>query len=75
MAKKTAADLPLPEELLDKSIGLLEGPLNGLLERALKSRLVLFPLGLSQKLLWRSLGLLLGRPSSSSSSPKTRQER
>ncbi len=74
MAKKTAADLPFPEELLDKYIGFLEGPLNGLLERALKSKIVLAPLGLSNAILWKSLGLVLGRRSTSNPSKK-KQER
>ena len=64
MAKKpTAADLPLPEELLDKYIGFLEGPVNTVLEKLLKSRLVLAPLSASQALLWKSLATALGRPS------------
>lgn len=67
MAKKTVADLPLPEELLDKYIGFLEGPVNGLLEKALKSKIVLAPLGLSQAIVWKALGLVLGRTSSSPS--------
>lgn len=60
--KKPAADLPLPEELLDRGIGLLEGPLNGVLERVMKSRVLLWPIGLSQALLWKSAGLMMGRP-------------
>ncbi len=88
--KKPGADLPLPEELLDRSIGLLEGPLNSALERVMKSRVLLWPIGLSQALLWKSAGLMLGRPwkkpiphkvrsgqtsSSSSSSSSSKQER
>lgn len=70
MAKKPAADLPLNEELLDKYIGFLEGPINGVLERVLKSKIVLAPLGLSQALMWKSLGFVLGRPSSSKNTSK-----
>jgi hypothetical protein len=69
MAKKqktSAADLP--EELLDRSIGVLEGPVNAVLERVLKSRLFLFPMGALQAITWRAVGKLMGKSSSSSSS-------
>ncbi|MDP2340776.1 MAG: hypothetical protein Q8O67_07455 [Deltaproteobacteria bacterium] len=72
MAKKPsktgAADLP--EELLDRSIGVLEGPVNAVLERVLKSRLFLWPVGLTQAIAWKAMGKIMGavRPSSSSSS-------
>ena len=70
MAKKQNADLPLTEELLDKSIGLLEGPLNRVLEKAMKSRLLLYPMGLLQAVVWKSAGMFVPR-SSSSSSPRS----
>lgn len=59
MAKKQSADLPLPEELLDRSIGLLEGPLNRVLERVLKSRVVLWPAGVAQAVMWKSAGFVV----------------
>lgn len=73
MSKKPkTADLPLPEELLDKYIGFLEGPVNGVFEKLLKSKIVLAPLGLSQAIVWKSLGLVLGR---TSTKPSRKQER
>ena len=64
MAKqaKRGPDVPLPEELLDRSIGLLEGPLNSVLERVLKSRLVLLPLGIGVTLTTKTLGFMLHGP-------------
>lgn len=76
MAKttKTKAATDLPEELLDRSIGVLEGPVNAVLERVLKSRVFLWPVGLSQAIAWKALGKVMGhkvgrlssKPSSSS---------
>lgn len=63
MAKaKRGADTPLPEELLDRSIGVLEGPLNRVLERVLRSRLVLLPIGVSVKVAFRTADFLLHGP-------------
>ena len=47
---------PLPEWMLDKMTGVLEGPVNSALERVMKSRLVLAPLSLSM-----TIGLRLYR--------------
>ncbi len=61
MAKqaKRGADVPLSEELLDRGIGLLEGPLNRVVERVLKSRIVLLPVGLSIMLTTKVLGFVM----------------
>jgi hypothetical protein len=58
--KKQYGDQPLPEELLDRGIAILEGPLNRVMERVLKSRLVLWPVGLSFKVTTRLLGVVVG---------------
>jgi hypothetical protein len=75
MAKKKRGDLPLGEELLDRSVGLLEGPLNRVVERVLKSRVVLLPVGLSLKVTLKAARLLVPpppwTPSSTSSSAST----
>ncbi|MBM4280123.1 MAG: hypothetical protein FJ137_05005 [Deltaproteobacteria bacterium] len=68
MAKKNRADLPLGEELLDRSVALLEGPLNRLVERALKSRVVLVPLGVSLKVALKAAALVVPPPPWSPSS-------
>lgn len=44
---------PIPEELLDQMIGVLEGRVNRLAERALSSNIVLAPLSLSMNLTLR----------------------
>ncbi|RMG11674.1 MAG: hypothetical protein D6729_17690 [Deltaproteobacteria bacterium] len=44
----------LPEEAFDRSIGIIEGPLNRLGERILKSPVVLAPLGLGWTLACRT---------------------
>jgi hypothetical protein len=59
MARKTKGTQPLPEELLDRSIGVLEGPVNRVVERVWKSRLVVLPLGLGFKVTTVLLGRLL----------------
>ena len=61
-ATKRGPDVPLPEELLDRSIGLLEGPLNSVIERVLKSRLVLLPVGLGVTVVAKTLGFILHGP-------------
>lgn len=61
MAKKPkSGDVPLPEELLDRGISALEGPVNRVIERVLKSRVVLFPVGLSFKITTRLLAVVVG---------------
>ena len=75
MAKtKTRAAADLPEELLDRSIGVLEGPVNAVVERVLRSRVVLWPLGLSLAIGWRAAALMMGKSLSktSTSSPSAR---
>ena len=62
MAKKNRADLPLAEELLDRGISVLEGPLNRVVERVLKSRLVLVPAGVSLKLALKAAALVTPPP-------------
>ena len=57
--KKDRGSQPLPEELLDRGIGVLEGPVNRVVERVLKSRLVLVPVGLTFKVTTVVLGRLL----------------
>jgi hypothetical protein len=59
MARKAKGTQPLPEELLDRSIGVLEGPVNRVVERVWKSRLVVLPLGLGFKVTTVLLGRLL----------------
>jgi hypothetical protein len=50
MAKKQHdGSLPLPDEWLDRGLAVLEGPLNRVVERVWKSRLVVVPLGLTFK--------------------------
>ena len=73
MAKKKRADLPLGEELLDRGLGVLEGPLNRVVERVLKSRVVLVPVGLSLKVTLKAASLFVPPPpwSPSSSPAKT----
>ncbi|OGQ14159.1 MAG: hypothetical protein A2138_27810 [Deltaproteobacteria bacterium RBG_16_71_12] len=51
---------PLPDELLDRGIGLLEGPANRLAERLLSSTIVLAPLSLSMTLGMRVAAKLRG---------------
>lgn len=51
---------PLPDELLDRGIGLLEGPVNRVAERVLSSTIVLAPLSLSMTLMMRGVALLRG---------------
>jgi hypothetical protein len=79
MAKKKRGDLPLGEELLDRSVGLLEGPLNRVVERVMKSRLVLVPVGLSLKLALKAATLVVPpppwTPSSSTSKTNHRKDR
>jgi hypothetical protein len=60
--KKAKGTQPLPEELLDRSIGVLEGPVNRIVERVWKSRLVLLPMGLGFKVTTVVLGRLLHGP-------------
>lgn len=67
MAKQTkqarrGADVPLSEELLDRGIDLLEGPLNRVLERVLKSRVVLLPIGFSVMVTTKALGFVMHGP-------------
>jgi hypothetical protein len=62
MAKKKRADLPLAEELLDRGVALLEGPLNRVVERALKSRLVLVPVGVGLKVALKAAALVVPPP-------------
>jgi hypothetical protein len=73
MAKKKRGDLPLGEELLDRSVGLLEGPLNRVVERVMKSRVVLVPVGLSLKVALKAATLVVPPPpwTPSSSTSKT----
>ncbi|MBI1944844.1 MAG: hypothetical protein HYS27_04065 [Deltaproteobacteria bacterium] len=51
---------PLPDELLDRGIGLLEGPANRLAERLLSSTIVLAPLSVTMSLAMRVAALLRG---------------
>lgn len=44
---RPAPDKPLPEEALDRFIGAVDGPVNRVLERAMKSRVLLAPMGLA----------------------------
>jgi hypothetical protein len=62
MAKKNRANLSLTEEWLDRGIGTLEGPLNTVVERALKSRVFLVAVGVSLKVGLKAAGLLLPPP-------------
>jgi hypothetical protein len=75
MAKKNRADLPLGEELLDRGVGLLEGPLNRVVERVLKSRVVLVPVGLSLKLTLKAASLIVPPPPWSPSSPSSSKKK
>ncbi len=52
---------PLPEEMLDKMIDLVEGPMNTAGEKILSSRLVLAPLSLGMDLTFRAMARLMGR--------------
>lgn len=51
---------PLPDELLDRGIGLLEGPANRLAERLLSSTFVLAPLSITMTLTMRAAAMLRG---------------
>jgi hypothetical protein len=51
----------LPEEMLDKMIGVLEGPFNKVGERVLKSRVVLLPLSLTMTLSFKLWARVLGK--------------
>ena len=61
MSAKSDDTTPLPEELFEKMIGVLEGPLNDRMERVMKSKLFLAPLGLSWTLGCRSYLMLRDR--------------
>ncbi|HEY1101203.1 MAG TPA: hypothetical protein VGF99_19845 [Myxococcota bacterium] len=74
-ATKRGPDVPLPEELLDRSIGLLEGPLNTAVERVLKSKLVLVPLGFGVMLTTKTLGFVLHGAKKARPRTPPRQER
>jgi len=55
---------PLPEELFDRAIGIVEGPVNRAAERVFKSKIVLAPMGLWWTATCRSiLALRHRRPS------------
>jgi hypothetical protein len=60
--KKARGDLPIPEAVLDRTIGVIEGPVNRVVERVLKSRVVLFPMGLTFKLSTALLARVMGAP-------------
>ncbi len=49
-SKKNRAPKDLPEEAFDRMIGVLDGPMNKVLEKLMKNRIVLAPLGLSMTL-------------------------
>jgi hypothetical protein len=51
---------PLPDELLDRGIGLLEGPASRLAERLLSSTMVLAPLSITMSITMRVAALLRG---------------
>jgi hypothetical protein len=51
----------MQEELLDKMIGVLEGPVNKLGEKVLGSKLVLAPMSISLGLAFRALAFVAGR--------------
>lgn len=51
---------PIPDELLDRGIGLLEGPINRAAERVLGSTLVLAPLSLAMTTTMRVLAMVRG---------------
>ena len=51
---------PIHDELLDRSISLLEGPVNRVAERLLSSTVVLAPLSLSMTVAMRGMALLRG---------------
>lgn len=59
MAKKQKGSQALPEELLDRGISVLEGPLNRVIERVWRSRVVLIPVGLTFKVTTVVLGRLI----------------
>ncbi len=77
MSKHTSATTstkqkpPLPDELLDRGIGLLEGPANRLAERLLSSTVVLAPLSITMTLTMRAAAFVKGALPSTS----TRDER
>jgi hypothetical protein len=51
---------PIAEEMLDKMLSVLEGPVNKLAERALSSNIVLAPLSLSMNVTLRFWRAILG---------------
>ena len=53
--------MPLPEELLERTISFLEGPLTRFGERVLSSRIVLLPASLALDLSLRGLARAMGR--------------
>jgi hypothetical protein len=63
---------PLPEELLNKMIDVLEGPANRLAERVLSSRIVLAPVSIGLMLTFRAAALaqrMTGLSSKAASKP------
>jgi hypothetical protein len=62
MARKHRADLPLAEEWLDRGVALLEGPLNRALERVMRSRVVLWPVGAGLAVTLKALALVVPKP-------------
>ncbi len=54
-SKKNRAPKDLPEEAFDRMIGVMDGPMNRVLEKVMKNRIVLAPLGLSMTLSMKAL--------------------
>ena len=65
---------PLPDELLDRGIGLLEGPANRVAERLLSSSIVLAPLSITMTLTMRMAAKLKGALSHSTASNARRPQ-
>jgi hypothetical protein len=55
VSKKPPVDRPLPEEAFDRFVSAVDGPMNRVLERAMKSRVLLAPAGLYMSLSMRAL--------------------
>lgn len=71
MSKKPPVDRPLPEEAFDRFVSAVDGPVNRVVERAMKSRVLLAPAGLYMSLSMRALKAMRGAATGAARSTTT----